>query len=96
MTWTPADVTRVLDLLAAPLALEILDALGHDRSLDVVVSVAATPDAMTEAIARLLDLGAVTVLDPEQRVYGLTPRGVRLLAALERVNAAIEADEGDR
>jgi DNA-binding transcriptional ArsR family regulator len=95
-SWTPADVTRVLDLIAAPLALEILDALGHDGTLEVVVSETATPAAMAEAIARLRDLGAVTALDPERQVYELTPCGHRLLTALEQVSAAIEADQLDR
>ncbi|MBT8223912.1 MAG: hypothetical protein HKP61_01090 [Dactylosporangium sp.] len=91
---TPADVTRLLDLIAAPLALEILDALGHDRTVDAAIPEGTAPAFVTEAIGRLDGIGALAELDPEQRLYELTPRGRRLLAALEQVSAAIEAEEG--
>ncbi|MBT8228011.1 MAG: hypothetical protein HKP61_13400 [Dactylosporangium sp.] len=90
-SWTPADVTRVLNLIATPLALEILDGLGCGRAPDATAPPETNPTIIAEAIERLREVGAVTVLDLERHTCELTPRGRRLLSALKRVSEAIEA-----
>ena len=92
-SWTPADVTRVLDLLAKPLVLEILDGIGHGREPDTVLPPGVHPTVLAEAIEYLWEIGGITALDSARPTRELTPRGRRLLVALERVSAAMEAQE---
>jgi hypothetical protein len=81
-----ANLSRVLDLIGAPLTLEILDGLGHGVAPNSAVPADSDPAAITEAVEHLRRFGAVTGPFPtvNNDALLLTPLGQRLLEALEK------------
>lgn len=88
MALSYANLSRVLDLIGAPLTLEILDGLGHDVPPDDAVPPDSDPAAIAEAVEHLRRFGAVHGPFPStgDDVLSLTPLGQRLLNALENAD----------
>jgi hypothetical protein len=85
------DITRILDLIATPLALEVLDGLDRGRQPRASAPSGCDSAILQTALDALAMVGAITDKvggDPKSREVTLTPAGERLLHAL-RV-----ADEG--
>lgn len=82
------DIARILDLIAAPLALEVLDGLGNDALPEESVPPGTDAAVIDAAIESLRVAGAVT---PARASSGspspaLTPLGRRLLEAFQRAS----------
>ncbi len=88
-SWKLDDISRALDLIAAPMVLEILDGLGHGKAPNDVVPAGTDRAVVTAAIKRLCGIGAVTVTRPESGddCIILTARGRRLFNAFQRIDA---------
>ncbi len=83
-----ANLSRVLDLIGAPLTLEILDGLGHGVTPEDAVPPETDPAAIVEAVEHLRRFGAVHGPFPSagDNVLLLTPLGLRLREALENAD----------
>jgi len=83
-----ADISRVLDLIGAPLTLEILDGLGHGVTPEDAVPPDTDVAAIAEAVEHLRCFGAVDGPFPStgDDVLSLTPLGRRLREALENAD----------
>lgn len=81
-----ATLERVLDLIGAPLTLEILDGLGHGVPPADAVPAGTDPSTIPEAVDHLRRFGAVRGPFPStgDDTLSLTPLGRRLLTALEK------------
>jgi hypothetical protein len=81
------EITRILDLIAAPLALEILDGIGKGSTPQETAPPGTDPAVVAAAIESLRTAGVV-VISPASgpRSPVLTPVGRRLLAAFERAD----------
>lgn len=86
MAWSFANLSRALDLIGAPLTLEILDGLGHGVALENAIPAGSDPSMIIEAVEHLRRFGAVTGSFPNvtDNTLLLTPLGERLLEALEK------------
>lgn len=82
------DITRVLDLIAKPLVLEILDGLGQGLPLHGIPVSDAPGDLVDGAVEYLRSEGAVTFVGevPDARHPVLTPLGRRLFGVLEQAS----------
>jgi hypothetical protein len=97
MAASRANINRALDLIGAPLVLEVLDALGHNEAIEAVAPPGTDPAAISAAVDRLRQAGAV------QGAYGetggdaptLTALGRRLFDVLESFDAT-GAGPGER
>lgn len=89
MAWSFANLDRALNLIGAPLTLEILDGLGHGIPPTDALPADTDPTAIAEAVHQLRSFGAVRGSFPEtdRDSLSLTPLGQRLLAALEKADA---------
>lgn len=92
MALSLANLSRVLDLIGAPLTLEILDGLGHGVAPNNAVPEDSDLAAITEAVEHLRRFGAVTGPFPEASddALSLTPLGQRLLDALEKAERYVD------
>jgi hypothetical protein len=88
-SWTPDDINRALDLIAAPMVLEILDGLGHDKTPYEVAPAGTDPAVVAAAIEHLRGIGVVTVTRPDsgEDSVTLTAHGRRVFDAFERIDA---------
>ena len=88
------DITRVLDLIAAPLALEVLDGLGHGIPMRDISPPGTPAGVLEEAVEYLRGVGAITIAteQPGGDQPALTPFGRRLFGAFQR---ASEFDQPD-
>jgi len=81
------DIRRILDLIATPLALEVLHGLGDGTPPEESVPEGTNAAALDAAIASLRTAGAV--LDPQAssdvQSPALTPLGHRLTAAIRQI-----------
>lgn len=77
------DIRRILDLIATPLALEVLDGLVDGIPPEASVPTGTTAVALDAAIASLRAAGAITgpQTSSDTRSPALTPLGHRLIAA---------------
>jgi len=82
-TWKLDHLNRALDLISAPLVLEILDGLGHGKTPDDVAPTGTDPATIHAAVEHLQQVGAVTTGDREH-TPSLTAKGRRLLDVFER------------
>lgn len=78
------DIRRVLDLIATPLALEVLDGLDRDIAPHQSAPPDTEPDVVDAAVDALYRVGAA--LSSPTASPTLTPRGRRLLAALRQAS----------
>jgi hypothetical protein len=85
MALSYANICRVLDLIGAPLTLEILDGLGHGVTPENAVPPHTDPAATAEAVEHLRRFGAVEGQFPSTNddVLSLTQLGLRLFTALD-------------
>lgn len=88
MALSYANISRVLDLIGAPLTLEILDGLGHGVPPEDAVPPDTDAAAIAEAVEHLRRFGAVDGSFPGTRdsALSLTRLGQRLLVALENAD----------
>ena len=92
----PDDIARVLDLIAAPWALEIFYGLSVGQEPAQTVPPGTGPTVISAALERMTDLEAVTVTSTSEKIaYSLTPRGERLLNAFKQIEAAGDASRAD-
>ncbi len=82
-SWKQDDLNRALDLISAPLVLEVLDGLGHGKTPDEVAPAGTDPAIIHAAVEHLQRVGAVTAGDNEH-TPSLTAKGRRLLDVFER------------
>lgn len=87
-------ITLVLDLIAAPLVLEVLEGLGRDLPPGVAVPPGSNPADVDAAVAHLVKVGAAVISTdlPTGPRPVLTARGRRLLDALERADTVDPED----
>ncbi|MFD0746712.1 hypothetical protein ACFQ1L_36295 [Phytohabitans flavus] len=93
MAWSPNldDITRILDLIGTPLALEVLDGLGHHQSTVASVPPNCDPTIIQAALEVLFAAGAIESYAGGNLLVGpvgLTQAGERLLDALRIVDRA--------
>jgi len=88
MAWSFANLDRALELISAPLILEILDGLGRGTPPTGAVPLDTDPAAIASAVDQLRGFGAVCGSFPETDgdSLSLTALGQRLLAALEKAD----------
>jgi hypothetical protein len=88
MALSYANLCRVLDLIGAPLTLEILDGLAHGLTPDDAVPPHTDPAATAEAVEHLRRFGAVDGQFPSSNddTLSLTPLGQRLFTALDNAD----------
>src|SRR6266545_344661 len=86
------DITRVLDLIAAPLALEVLDGLGRGIPMSDISPPDTPAGVLEEAVEYLRGVGAITIKTEQSGEPTLTPFGRRLFGAFQR---ASEFDQPD-
>jgi hypothetical protein len=88
-SWTLDDINRALDLIAAPMVLEVLDGLGHGKTAYEVAPAGTEPEVIAAAIEHLRGLGAVTTArsDSGDDHVALTAYGRRVFDAFERIDA---------
>ncbi len=85
-------ITHLLNLIAAPLALEVLDSLGRGVAMPDLLP-GAPVEAIDAAVDYLRGAGCVApACEPGGHRLILTPLGRRLFAAFER---AAEFDQAD-
>ena len=83
----PDHITRILDVIATPLALELLDGLGRGATPQESVPAGTDAAALDAALAPLHAVGAIpTAQIPATEPTTLTPTGRRLLAAFRRAD----------
>ncbi len=88
MAWSFANLDRALNLIGAPLTLEILDGLGHGVQPTEAVPADTDPAAIASAVDQLRSFGAIRGQFPDagDNSVSLTPLGQRFLAALEKAD----------
>jgi hypothetical protein len=97
-SWTLDDINRALDLIAAPMVLEVLDGLGHGKTPYEVAPTGTDPAVVAAAIEHLRRIGAVTITRPDlgSDHVVLTAHGRRVFDAFERIDANGEIGGIDR
>ena len=81
----PDHITRILDVIETPLALELLDGLGSGATPQESVPAGTDAAALDAAIAPLYAVGAIPAASiPTTEPVTLTPLGRRLLAAFQQ------------
>ena len=90
------DIRRILDLIAAPLALEVLDGLGNDIPPEESAPPGTDAAVIDAAIENLQAAGAVTLprAAAGSPTLALTPLGRRLLAAFRQADEMDHPESG--
>lgn len=82
------EITRALDLISAPLVLEMLAGLGRGQRPDEIAPAGTDPATIHAALSRLREIGAVAHMDTStgDRAPTLSAYGHRLLAGLVQID----------
>jgi hypothetical protein len=83
------DITKLLDLIAAPWALEVLDGLGKGHQPSITAPAECDAATIEAAVNLLVAVGAIEELPGEDNAphpVALTPAGDRLLRAFLAVD----------